>query len=64
MPGIEYVMHIASPFPAEIPKKEDDIIKPAVNGATFVFKAALKHNVKKIVITSSVAAIISGHDLK
>lgn len=34
-----------------------------MNGATFVFKAALKHNVKKIIITSSVAAIFSGWDL-
>lgn len=64
MPGIDYVMHIASPFPAEIPKKEEDITKPAVNGATFVFNAALKHNVKKIIITSSVAAIFSGHNLQ
>jgi len=31
MPGIDYVQHIASPFPGALPKNENDIIKSAVN---------------------------------
>lgn len=30
--GCEYVVHTASPFPANVPKNEDDVIKPAVEG--------------------------------
>jgi hypothetical protein len=30
MPGIDYVMHVASPFPPKPPKHEDEIIKPAL----------------------------------
>jgi len=33
------------------------MIKPAVNGVIFAIEAAQKHKVKRIVITSSVAAI-------
>jgi dihydroflavonol-4-reductase len=36
------------------------LIRPAVEGTRAVFNAALKHKVKKIVITSSIAAIMSG----
>jgi nucleoside-diphosphate-sugar epimerase len=38
-------------------KNDDEIIKPAVEGTLAVMKACHKHGVKRLVITSSVAAI-------
>jgi dihydroflavonol-4-reductase len=38
--GCEFVLHVASPFPAGIPKDEDDLIKPARDGALRVLRAA------------------------
>ena len=59
--GATYVVHTASPFPIEGPKNEDELIKPAVEGTLAVMRAAHKHKVKRVVITSSVAAIFEGH---
>ncbi len=50
-------MHTASPFPLKVPKNHDEIIKPAVEGTLAVMKACHKHGVKRLVITSSVAAV-------
>ena len=33
--GCKYVLHVACPWPAEVPKYEDDVIKPAVEGRFF-----------------------------
>ena len=55
--GSDYVVHTASPFPLAAPKNEDEIIKPAVEGTLAVVKACHKHKVKRLVITSSCAAI-------
>lgn len=55
--GSEYVLHIASPFPAAQPKDPQELIGPARDGALRVLKAALDAGVKRIVMTSSVAAI-------
>jgi len=56
-PEIEFVLHTASPYFATEPKDPNDYIKPAVEGTTCVVKAAVKHNVKRVVVTSSVAAV-------
>ena len=56
--GCTLVAHTASPFPAIEPKHEDELIKPAVNGTLSVLRAAAKAStVKKVVVTSSVAAV-------
>ncbi|RZM23028.1 MAG: aldehyde reductase [Pedobacter sp.] len=55
--GCDYVLHVASPFPAGEPKDENDIIKPARDGALRVLRAASAANVKRVVLTSSFAAI-------
>ncbi|EDK31897.1 NAD-dependent epimerase/dehydratase family protein (macronuclear) [Tetrahymena thermophila SB210] len=60
MKEVDYVIHVASPFPNAKPKNEDEIIKPAVEGTTSVYEAALRNNVKKIVITSSIVAVFTG----
>ena len=61
MKGVDFVQHIASPVPATLPKHEDEIIVPAREGTLNVLKAAEKHGVKRVVHTSSVAAIGYGH---
>ena len=55
--GCDYVVHTASPFPTKAPKNEREIIDPAVNGTKAVLNACHKHHVKRLVLTSSVAAI-------
>lgn len=56
-----YVQHVASPFPAVHPKDENELIRPAREGALRVLKAAKAAGVKRVVMTSSMAAIAYGH---
>ena len=37
--GCDYVLHVASPFPANIPRHEDELIVPAREGALRVLRA-------------------------
>jgi len=55
--GCEYVLHVASPLPAGIPRHEDELIVPAREGALRVLRAARDAGVKRVVLTSSFAAI-------
>ncbi len=55
--GCGFVLHVASPFPASVPKHEDDLIVPAREGALRVLRAARDAGVKRVVLTSSFAAI-------
>ncbi|HTW34791.1 MAG TPA: aldehyde reductase [Rhizomicrobium sp.] len=59
--GCEYVLHVASPIPPNLPKHEDELIVPARDGALRVLKAAREAGVKRVVLTSSMAAIAYGH---
>lgn len=59
--GCEYVLHVASPFPATLPKHEDELIVPAREGALRVLRAARDAGVRRVVLTSSFAAIGYGH---
>ena len=61
MKGVEYVLHVASPFPLFEPKHEDELIIPAVQGTLRVLRAAHKAKVKRVVQISSVAAVTAGH---
>ena len=56
MEGCGYLLHVASPIALEN-HDEDFFVKPAVAGVNRAMKFAKKHNVKKVVLTSSVAAI-------
>ena len=60
--GCDYVLHVASPFPMNQPKDENDLIVPAREGALRVLRAARDAGVKRVVLTSSFAAI--GYGLK
>jgi len=55
--GCDYVLHVASPFPATLPKHEDELIVPAREGALRVLRAARDAGVQRVVLTSSFAAI-------
>jgi nucleoside-diphosphate-sugar epimerase len=55
--GCDYVLHVASPFPASVPKNEDELIVPAREGALRVLRASRDARVKRVVLTSSFAAI-------
>jgi dihydroflavonol-4-reductase len=59
--GCDYVLHVASPFPAGIPANEDDLIVPAREGTLRVLRAARDAGVKRVVVTSSFAAVGYGH---
>jgi nucleoside-diphosphate-sugar epimerase len=55
--GCEFVLHVASPFPAGVPNHENDLIAPAREGALRVLRAARGAGVKRVVLTSSFAAV-------
>ncbi|MES2989503.1 MAG: aldehyde reductase [Pseudomonadota bacterium] len=57
----DYVQHVASPFPISQPKDEQELIRPAVDGTLRVLRAARDAGVKRVVLTSSFAAIGYGH---
>lgn len=59
--GCRYVLHVASPLPRTPPKHEDDLIVPARDGALRVLRAASEAGVERVVMTSSLAAVIYGH---
>jgi len=60
--GCEYVLHVASPLPARLPKHEDELILPAREGTLRVLRAARDAGVKRVVLTSSFGAIGYGHE--
>ena len=57
--GANFVVHTASPFPLKAPKTEAELINPAVNGTLAVMEASHANKVKRVVITSSIAAIMA-----
>jgi len=59
--GCDYVLHVASPFPPGVPKHEDELIVPAREGALRVLRASRVAGVRRVVLTSSFAAIGYGH---
>jgi dihydroflavonol-4-reductase len=59
MAGISAVIHTASPFPIAQPRDENDLIRPAVQGTERVLMAARAAGVTRIVLTSSVVAVLN-----
>jgi dihydroflavonol-4-reductase len=59
--GCEYVLHVASPFPAAVPNSEQELIVPARDGALRVLRASRDAAVRRVVLTSSFAAVGYGH---
>ncbi len=62
--GCDYVLHVASPFPLAVPKDENELIVPAREGALRLLRAARGAGVKRVVLTSSFAAVGYGTAMK
>jgi len=58
--GCDYVLHVASPLGVSEPKDPDELIVPAREGARRAVGAAVRAGVKRVVLTSSVAATSKG----
>ena len=57
--GVEHVLHLASPMPGKGEDFQSDYLKPAVEGTESVLEAAkASGSVKRVVVTSSVLAVI------
>lgn len=59
--GCRFVLHVASPVPPGAPLHEDDLIVPARDGTLRVLAAAAAGGVQRVVMTSSIAAVLYGH---
>ena len=55
--GVEEVHHVASPIPSAQPKDPDELIIPAREGTVRVLKAAKDAGARRVVLTSSFAAV-------
>ncbi|KAL4887542.1 hypothetical protein BJY04DRAFT_212576 [Aspergillus karnatakaensis] len=60
-PPFDYVIHTASPFPDTFTDPVKDLLNPAIEGTVGILKAIKTYapNVKRVVITSSFAAIVN-----
>lgn len=59
--GCSHLAHVASPLPVGVPRDANELIAPARDGALRALKAARDAGVRRVVMTSSVAAIAYGH---
>tara|TARA_B110001454_G_C12722124_1_gene435150 strand:+ start:339 stop:1346 length:1008 start_codon:yes stop_codon:yes gene_type:complete len=57
-----YVLHVASPLMAQVPKNEDEIIQPAKQGVLRALKSSVKNKIRRFVMTSSFSAVAYGHN--
>ena len=55
--GAAFMLHVASPFPVSQPKDPDELIVPARDGALRALRAARDARVRRVVLTSSFAAV-------
>ena len=59
--GCSHLAHVASPLPVGVPRDVNELIVPARDGALRALEAARDAGVRRVVMTSSVAAISYGH---
>ena len=59
--GCDFVLHVASPLPLETPQTDEEIVRPAREGTLRVLRASRDAGVKRVVMTSSYAAVGYGH---
>lgn len=59
--GCRHVLHVASPVPKSPLADPDSVIRPAREGTLRVLKAAADARVQRVVLTSSISAIVYGH---
>ena len=56
--GCDGVFHVASPISATLPKDPNELIEPALQGTINVLTAAKRVGIKRVVLTSSISAVI------
>ena len=59
--GCDYVLHVASPFPRGGPRNPGELVAAARDGTLRVLRAARDAGVRRVVLTSSFAAIGYGY---
>ena len=59
MSGVDVLMHTASPLPMVQPRDENELVRPAVNGTLRALRAARAAGIRRVVLTSSSAAVTS-----
>jgi nucleoside-diphosphate-sugar epimerase len=59
--GAKYVFHVASPIPARPASDQNALLGPARDGTLRVLQAAHRQGVRRVVLTSSISAVLSGH---
>jgi dihydroflavonol-4-reductase len=62
--GCDTVLHVASPLPLHVPRDENELIVPAREGTLRVLRAARDAGVRRVVLTSSFAAVGYGHEAR
>ncbi|KAJ7451103.1 hypothetical protein FB451DRAFT_710788 [Mycena latifolia] len=58
---ISAVVHVASPFTVGIKDPKKDMLDPAIEGTLNIVRSAHKAGIQRIVITSSIAALLDGN---
>jgi nucleoside-diphosphate-sugar epimerase len=57
----DFVLHVASPIFLNLPKDENEMIRPAVDGTLRVLRASRNAGVKRVVMTSNFGAVGYSH---
>lgn len=60
--GCEHVIHTASPYALDVEDPQRDLVEPAVEGTRNVLGAAAAAGVRRVVLTSSMAAVTDEPD--
>lgn len=58
MDGVDALLHTASPFPIASPRDADALVRPAVDGTLRALGAAREAGLRRVVLTSSIAAVM------
>ncbi|XVU28511.1 SDR family oxidoreductase [Actinoplanes sp. CA-054009] len=59
--GCDFVLHVASPTLTHVPRDDDEMVRPAIDGTLRVLRAAHHSGVRRVVLTSAIGAIAYGH---
>lgn len=60
--GCSLVLHVASPYPTDAPRNENELVAPARGGTLRVLRAAQAGGVTRVVMVSSTVAVTTGHE--
>jgi len=61
MKDVRYLHHVASPLTFIMPRDKNELIRPAVDGATRALEAAFAASVERVILTASISTMMYGH---